>query len=601
MSKTVPKPDHPFSPLLFIQPAVIQILQIIGLALIAVSIVYLLAANWWMLPKFVQLFMPQVLLLGSALLSVHFAAREKLRQSLDTVSGLMLGLSLAVIGQIYQTGADSYQLFLLWALLLLPWLYRPNIGVFALFCVVSQLALYFYFKQSFWLVRAETAYLLSLNLLTGLSLIYALRYYPVLRYLLIAVVVLISVFSMFRFIDSNSIWYLASVLVLALLFSAYFYTRQQQLETSLLVAGLALSFSILIFDLTDQYLQNSAAGLLVLALLIFGWFAAISALLIKLLPQSRFSVIPLALGAWIAGVILAMLLLTYWESLSILMGLIFIGIAWWLIHSKPSVFLRQLAYCLWVCGQAAVLIHTELLTDSLLLIWLIQIGITLLSIMIRMHWLVLLLQLLLAHALGIAVLIEQHPFSHDHRLITWIMLLNYSVLTVALLTARHWLASAYAKSVNLWMISILAATAIFQCLLQFGVAQQLHPRGIDEAIVFYILPAVWLLSFIGIHLKQFSLTPLWLIPAAGILLIALGYFEIFIILVLMAWAMVNQQRLMQALLVLLLIFWLWLLYYNLGLSFLFKSVSIFASGLLVLLLAYVLSSPKFQSKTGVAS
>lgn len=601
MSKTVPKPDHPFSPLLFIQPAVIQILQIIGLALIAVSIVYLLAANWWMLPKFVQLFMPQVLLLGSALLSVHFAAREKLRQSLDTVSGLMLGLSLAVIGQIYQTGADSYQLFLLWALLLLPWLYRPNIGVFALFCVVSQLALYFYFKQSFWLVRAETAYLLSLNLLTGLSLIYALRYYPVLRYLLIAVVVLISVFSMFRFIHSNSIWYLASVLVLALLFSAYFYTRQQQLETSLLVAGLALSFSILIFDLTDQYLQNSAAGLLVLALLIFGWFAAISALLIKLLPQSRFSVIPLALGAWIAGVILAMLLLTYWESLSILMGLIFIGIAWWLIHSKPSVFLRQLAYCLWVCGQAAVLIHTELLTDSLLLIWLIQIGITLLSIMNRMHWLVLLLQLLLAHALGIAVLIEQHPFSHDHRLITWIMLLNYSVLTVALLTARHWLASAYAKSVNLWMISILVATAIFQCLLQFGVAQQLHPRGIDEAIVFYILPAVWLLSFIGIHLKQFSLTPLWLIPAVGILLIALGYFEIFIILVLMAWAMVNQQRLMQALLVLLLIFWLWLLYYNLGLSFLFKSVSIFASGLLVLLLAYVLSSPKFQSKTGVVS
>lgn len=601
MSKTVPKPDHPFSPLLFIQPAVIQILQIIGLALIAVSIVYLLAANWWMLPKFVQLFMPQVLLLGSALLSIRFAARERLRQSLDTVSGLMLGLSLAVIGQIYQTGADSYQLFLLWALLLLPWLYRPNIGVFALFCVVSQLALYFYFKQSFWLVRAETAYLLSLNLLTGLSLIYALRYYPVLRYLLIAVVVLISVFSMFRFIDSNSIWYLASVLVLALLFSAYFYTRQQQLETSLLVAGLALSFSILIFDLTAKYLQNSAAGLLVLALLIFGWFAAISALLIKLLPQSRFSVIPLALGAWIAGVILAMLLLTYWESLSILMGLIFIGIAWWLIHSKPSVFLRQLAYCLWVCGQAAVLIHTELLTDSLLLIWLIQIGITLLSIMNRMHWLVLLLQLLLAHALGIAVLIEQHPFSHDHRLITWIMLLNYSVLTVALLTARHWLASAYAKSVNLWMISILAATAIFQCLLQFGVAQQLHPRGIDEAIVFYILPAVWLLSFIGIHLKQFSLTPLWLIPAVGILLIALGYFEIFIILVLMAWAMVNQQRLMQALLVLLLIFWLWLLYYNLGLSFLFKSVSIFASGLLVLLLAYVLSSPKFQSKTGVAS
>ena len=391
------------------------------------------------------------------------------------------------------------------------------------------------------------------------------------------------------------------MLVLPILFSAYFYTRKQQLETSLLIAGLALSFSILIFDLTEQYLQDSAAGLLVLALLIFSWFAAITGLLIKLLPKSRFSVIPLALGAWIAGVILAMLLLTYWESFSILMGIIFIAVAWWLIRSKPSVFLRQLAYCLWVCGQAAVLIHTQLLTENLLLIWLIQVGITLLTIMSRMHWLVVLLQLLLAHILGIAVLAEQHAFFQDQRLLTWIRLLNYSILTVTLITARYWLASAYAKSVNLWMISVLAATAIFQCLLQFGVAQQLQPHGIDEAIVFYILPAIWLLSFVGIHLKQFSWIQLWLIPAVGILLIVLGYFEIFIILVFMAWAMVNQQRLMQALSILLLIFWLWLLYYNLGLSFLFKSVSIFASGVLVLLLAYVLSSPKFQLKAGVVS
>lgn len=601
MHKTELIRNNQFSPLLFCNVEVLRYLKILGLALITVSLLYLMAANWWMLPDPVQLAIPMLILLCSATASIYFDQQEWVRQSLDTVSGLMLGLSLAVIGQIYQTGADSYQLFLLWALLLLPWLYRPNIGIFALFCVVSQLALYFYFKQSFWLVRAETLYLLSLNLLTGLSMIYALRYYPVLRYLFIAVVVLISVVSMFRFVDSDSIWYLASVLVLPILFSAYFYTRKQQLETSLLIAGLALSFSILIFDLTEQYLQDSAAGLLVLALLIFSWFAAITGLLIKLLPKSRFSVIPLALGAWIAGVILAMLLLTYWESFSILMGIIFIAVAWWLIRSKPSVFLRQLAYCLWVCGQAAVLIHTQLLTENLLLIWLIQVGITLLTIMSRMHWLVVLLQLLLAHILGIAVLAEQHAFFQDQRLLTWIRLLNYSILTVALITARYWLASAYAKSVNLWMISVLAATAIFQCLLQFGVAQQLQPHGIDEAIVFYILPAIWLLSFVGIHLKQFSWIQLWLIPAVGILLIVLGYFEIFIILVFMAWAMVNQQRLMQALSILLLIFWLWLLYYNLGVSFLFKSVSIFASGVLVLLLAYVLSSPKFQLKAGVAS
>ena len=601
MSKTLQKSDHPFSPLLFIQPAVIQILQIIGLALIAVSVLYLLAANWWMLPKWVQLCIPQILFLGSALLSVRFVEKEKLRQSLDSISGLMLGLSLAVIGQMYQTGADSYQLFLLWALLLLPWLSRPNIGVFALFCIVSQLALYFYFKQNFWLVRNETAYLISLNLLTGLSMIYALRAYPVLRYLFIAALVLISVFSMFQFISSDSLWYLGSVMLLPIVFSIYFYTRHQQLETSLLIAGLALSLSILIFDLTEQYLQDSAAGLMILALLIFGWFAAITGLLIKLLPKSRFSVIPMALGAWIAGVILAMVLLTYWEHFSILMGVVFIATAWWLLRSRSSIFLRQFAYCLWVCGQAAVLIHTQLLSDSLLLIWGIQLGMTIISLIGRMHWIVVLLQLLLLHGLGIAFLIECYNSFHEQRLMMWIMLLNYSILTGALLSARYWLASPYAKSVNLWIISILAVTAIFQCLMQFGIIQQWQPRGIDAAIIYYILPAIWLLSFVGIHLRQFSQSTLWFIPAAGVLLITLGYFEIFIILMFMAWAMLNQQRLMQALLILLLIFWLWLLYYNLGLSFLVKSLSIFASGVLVLLLAYVLNQPELQAKRGASS
>src|SRR5690606_11250307 len=409
--------------------------------------------------------------------------REKLRQSLDTVSGLMLGLSLAVIGQIYQTGADSYQLFLLWALLLLPWLYRPNIGIFALFCVVSQLALYFYFKQSFWLVRAETLYLLSLNLLTGLSMIYALRYYPVLRYLFIAALVLISVFSMFQFINSDSLWYLSSVMLLPMIFSIYFYTRHQQLETSLVIAGLALSLSILIFDLTEQYLQDSAAGLMILALLIFGWFAAITGFLIRLLPKSRFSVIPMALGAWIAGVILAMVLLTYWEHFSILMGVVFIAAAWWLLCYRSSIFLRKFAYCLWVCGQAAVLIHTHLLSDSLLLIWVIQLGMTIISLIGRMHWIVVLLQLILLYVLGIAFLIEYYNSFQEQRLMMWVMLLNYSILTGALLSARYWLASPYAKSVNLWIISILAVTAIFQCLMQFGIVQQWQAHGIDAAII----------------------------------------------------------------------------------------------------------------------
>ena len=105
------KPKHEFSTRLFRHVQVIQYLQVIGLALIAASFLYLVAANWLMLPKFIQLAIPILLLVLSAAASVYLTKHTWIRQSLDALSGLFLGLSLAVIGQVYQTGADSYLLF----------------------------------------------------------------------------------------------------------------------------------------------------------------------------------------------------------------------------------------------------------------------------------------------------------------------------------------------------------------------------------------------------------------------------------------------------------------------------------------------------------
>ena len=67
---------------------------------------------------------------------------------------------------------------------------------------------------------------------------------------------------------------------------------------------------------------------------------------------------------------------------------------------------------------------------------------------------------------------------------------------------------------------------------------------------------------------------------------------------LMAWAVVYQERLLQGLLILLLIFWFWMLYYNLGLSFLVKSLTIFISGLMVWLVVYGLKQVKLNQIRG---
>lgn len=594
MHKTELIRNNQFSPLLFCNVEVLRYLKILGLALITVSLLYLMAANWWMLPDPVQLAIPMLILFCSAVASIYFDQQEWVRQSLDTVSGLMLGLSLAVIGQIYQTGADSYLLFLLWSALLLPWLYRSNIGIFIMLCVVSQLTLYLYFKQSSWMGRAEGLYLLGLNLLTVLSFAYAMRYYALLRFLFIAFVIVISISSMMQFIHHFKLIYLASSVVLPTGAAFYFYRKHQALEAILLIAGLAASVSFWVFELVENQLTNSATGLFVLAVLIFGWFALISFALNRIFPETKFSVIPLALGAWISGIILAVLLLTYWEAFSILMGIIFIGIAWQLLGQQASVFMRQFAYCLWICGQAAVLIHTELLTDSMVVVLLLQLLMLGLTTIKRMHWSILTLQLLITHALAIVVLILENSFKHDDMVISIILSLNYVIFIGLFLTARYWQSSHYQKSIFLWMIAMLTGSAVVQGVTGLEHWQSIGQISFEQVLLFYILPSLLLFSFIWQNWQQFSEKWLWLIPVLGLLLILLGYFEIFIIMLLMAWAVVYQQRMIQALSILLLIFWLWMLYYNLGLSFLVKSLTIFISGLMVWCMVYGLKQVRIK-------
>lgn len=63
----------------------------------------------------------------------------------------------------------------------------------------------------------------------------------------------------------------------------------------------------------DEWLfrESEVLGLFLIALLVFAWFALITVLLIKFIPQNRFNNIPIAVGAWIAGIVLASLMLTF--------------------------------------------------------------------------------------------------------------------------------------------------------------------------------------------------------------------------------------------------------------------------------------------------
>jgi hypothetical protein len=574
-----------FSPQLFQHPQVIQSLQVVGVALIAASILYLIAANWLMIPDLLQLAIPMLLLCCSAGASVYFSTQRWIQQSLDACSALLIGLSMAVIGQVYQTGADSYVLFAVWTVFLLPWLYRPNIGVFVLICLVSQVALYLYFEQSYLMVEHQIEYVLCLNILAAICSTYALKYYPALRFVFIALITLISLYCMFVFCvygEAQYQWpYALLAVVLPAAFTIYFYLQHRALETSLQAAGLALSLSVFIFQVTEKILPDAIAGLLILAFLIFVWFALFSAVLNKLFPATNFSMLPLANGAWLVGIILASLLLTYWQTFSIVMGVIFVAVAWWMLRRYEQVFKRQFAYSLWVCGQTAVLVHSEILTDQLFFTLVLQIGFTVLSLRNRMHPAIILIQLLVSYGIAVFMISMNDVFASNAGIELAMMSLNTILLILLLVTAGYWLRSSYRHAIALWMLCIVFSAVILHGIFQNFIYSDLTQNLALNIFVTYLLPLLWLGLFI---LQQSSVTAQqkWLLFALGFVLMRMGYFEIFVLLVLLAWAQAYRHIALKTLCIVVLTFSLWLLYYELGMSFLAKSLTIFISGCAVI-------------------
>ena len=92
-----------------------------GIGFTVTGIVFFFAYNWDELPKFTKLGIIEVLLISSVLLGVFTRWNTLIKQILLTGATFLIGTLFAVFGQIYQTGADAYDLFLGWALFTVLW------------------------------------------------------------------------------------------------------------------------------------------------------------------------------------------------------------------------------------------------------------------------------------------------------------------------------------------------------------------------------------------------------------------------------------------------------------------------------------------------
>ncbi|PPB99933.1 DUF4401 domain-containing protein [Acinetobacter pittii] len=566
----------------------IQHLHIFSYVFMAVSILYLIAANWFMLPNSIQLAIPPVILVVTAWFSTKDTLSDGVRQTLHSVCGLMIGLSLAVIGQVYQTGADSYLLFLIWTLLLLPWLYRPNIGIFALICITSQLTFFLFFKQTFWSEKFPYLYLIALNLLSLIEFRVCIKKYRALRFVFIAWFAVISIIGMIQYLSNENIPYLISAFFSGIIAFYYFFKKDDQLCASLMAAVLGVTVTIWLVDGINNLFKDSNEFIfLLIAGIIFIWFALISYLLIKIFRQSRFYIIPLAIGAWLAGLALAAFTLVFWEAISLVIGVVFVGLALILLKKSQSYFFRQFAYCLFISGQTAFLFHLGSETDQILWVLIAQIFILCISYFLKPHWFFILIQMLATYGIAFIYLLQlDHSLWSIHSTQTYLnlTLLSYLVFSLVLLPKRETIA-LYERSIFLCVLVVILVASFFDTFMEL-----LPENLIDQQVwVLYLLPVVWLLCFSVLHLyRQLKALTFFTFLIFGVFLIVLGYFEIFILLIILTWALKKKDYLVYGVSLTVFVFVFWQLYYNLQITFLAKSASIFISGIVLLALSWLL-------------
>ncbi len=148
-----------------------RILVTVGSTLVLVGIVFFFAYNWVNLLDFLKIVGIQAGIVGCLFGAGFYGLKRLSGQLFLLAANVLVGVFLAVFGQIYQTGADAYQLFRGWAVLTLGWVLLSRFAAsWALWLVVVNLAFGLYWAEVTTIVKEELFAFVGLGFINGLFL-----------------------------------------------------------------------------------------------------------------------------------------------------------------------------------------------------------------------------------------------------------------------------------------------------------------------------------------------------------------------------------------------------------------------------------------------
>lgn len=126
-----------------------RLMTVVGASLVLAGIVYFFAFNWNHIPPMAKLGGIAALIVAAVLTVATVGFGRLVTDVAGSAAVVLVGVFLAVDGQIHQTGADAWQLFVGWAGLTLVWaILTGSAATWAVWLVVANLALITWWDQT---------------------------------------------------------------------------------------------------------------------------------------------------------------------------------------------------------------------------------------------------------------------------------------------------------------------------------------------------------------------------------------------------------------------------------------------------------------------
>ncbi len=257
-----------------------------GMGALACAMIFFFAYNWDAMGRLAKFALVQVGIVATLVGYWRVGPEALTGRALLLLAALLTGALLALYGQVYQTGADPWQLFAIWALLILPWVIIGRLAaLWVLWIALLNVALGLYFStfgglwRSVWSTQGQLLLALVLNTVAWALWERGAMHYAWLaerwavRLLALASGVLATLLMVMGIVDSDGSW--IPVVYLLWLAGVYVVYRYRVPDLFMLAGGCLSVVVVVTTWLADRFLGlTDAGGYLVVALAVIGLSAA---------------------------------------------------------------------------------------------------------------------------------------------------------------------------------------------------------------------------------------------------------------------------------------------------------------------------------------